>query len=167
METLDITNKKIVCITGTLFSGHNDVPRKSLVRAGFERPRWFTTGRKLNDAAYYRISQGSYKLALMKGEVFVHTHYAGADIGIMEHDLNTALQHSKKGVVIVSPVEIAAEIAINTPSATIFTLKNDAMAISTHLEKAKISGQLHRVNIKSDEPGAWQEAMEYILETIR
>jgi hypothetical protein len=166
MKILSTTNKKVVCITGTLFSGHNDVPRKSLVRAGFERPNWFTTDRKLNDASYYRISQGTYKLALMEDKVFVHTHYAGSDIGIMVHDLNTALQNSEKGVVIVSPGEIAAQIAVNVPSAKIFTLKSDAMELSTHLENAKKSGQLHRIDIKSDEPSEWHKAMEYILKTI-
>ena len=44
--------KKVVCITGTVWTGSREAPRRMLVRDGFVRPIWFTTGHGISDAQY-------------------------------------------------------------------------------------------------------------------
>jgi len=159
-------NKKTVCITGTVWTGRRNAPRRMLVRDGFIRPRWFTTDRPLTDADYRRISRGRFHLARARDEVLVATRYGNSFVGVLRADYEAALTQSKYGVLIVGPPEIAAALATEIPNALIFALKDVQMDLSAHLEQAQQRGQLHRIDVDVLEPGAWTQVYGYMMDTL-
>ena len=166
MDTELNASKKIVCITGTVWTGGHIAPREKLVKAGYVRPLWFTTTRGITDGHYRHISMGSFHLASTREEIFVHIEYGGGRMGIMNEDFSEAISRSDKGVLVVAPPDIAAQIANKVPEAILFTLKCASMELSKHLSTASKSRQFHRINIDSEQIGAWDKAyaeMEIIL----
>ncbi len=159
-------NKKIVCITGNVWIGSHTAPRKRLIKAGFIRPSWFTTDRVITDAHYQNISTGRYHMAAAEDDVLVYVKYGGGYVGIMKQEFNRALQESQQGVLVVGPPEIAAQIANLVTKAVIFSLKCAATQISKHLDSANSAHQLHRIDIDSDQIGAWDKAYDEIEEVL-
>lgn len=160
------TGKKIVCITGTVWTGDEGAPRKRLVEEGFTRPVWFTTEHEITDAHYERISDGRYHLALARHEVLAHTEYGGGHMGIMKAAFAEALARSVKGVLVVGPPEIAAQLAGAFPQAILFTLKCAGMKLAEELTSAGLSHRVHRIDVESWHAGAWSRAYEEMLEVL-
>ena len=162
----EFENKKIVCVTGSVWTGSRSAPRRLLVRDGFVRPNWFTTGRPISDAQYRQISVGQFHLALAKKNVLAHIRYRGSFIGIMRDDFEAAMSKSSQGVLVVGPPEIAAQMATRFPRAKVFALKGPRTTMSAHLDAAAQSGQLHRVDVDVLAPGAWTNVHTEMLEII-
>ena len=150
-------DKKLVCLTGTNWSGHRDAPRRLLVKDGFQRPTWFTTGRRFNDARYEIISETEFHLHNAGNRVLAHIHYSGSYLGILKEEIELALDNSERGVLIVCPQEIAEQTAEAVPSTIVFTLKSREMQLSPHLERAQQRGQLHRVDVDDSIPAPWSD----------
>lgn len=159
-------NKKVVCITGSVWSGSRSAPRRLLVKDGFVRPAWFTTSRPLTDGEYNLISETQFHMANMETKVLAHIEYGGSFIGVMQEDFETAMSAAEQGVLIVGPPEIAAQLAAAIPRTFIFSLKDAEMDLSEHLDAARQSGQLHRVDVDVLGPSAWTEAYQSIAEII-
>jgi len=164
METTG--DKKVVCITGSVWTGSRAAPRHMLVKDGFLRPTWFTTGRPLTDAQYNHVSATQFHMANADTKVLVHIEYGGSFIGVMRDDFEIAKAAAKQGVLVVGPPEIAAQLGVAIPEAFIFSLKDVDMDLSEHLDAANRSGQLHRVDVDVLEPGAWTEVHRSMVETI-
>ncbi len=160
------TGKKIVCITGTVWTGSRSAPRRILIKDGFLRPRWFTTGRPLTDAQYKFISSTEYHIARAADKVLVSTKYAGDFIGIMAEDFEEAANRSRIGVLVVGPPEIAAQLAANLPAAVVFALKDRTMALSPQLAEAEAKGQVRRLDVDVFQPDAWTEVHRIMLDTL-
>ena len=151
---------KVVVITGSVWTGGKSAPCKQLVKDGFVRPVWFTTGRNITDAEYKLISSARYHLGLAEQGVLAHLHYGGDEVGILNEDFEKAAEQSEHGVLIVGPAEIAAQVAAKIPHTVIFTMKDNGMELSHHLEVAQRAGQLVRINVNALEPGAWDAVHE-------
>jgi hypothetical protein len=162
----DPTNKRIVCITGTVWTGSNSAPRKLLVKDGFERPGWFTTGHTITDAEYRHVSHARFHQAVANDEVLVHTPYGSDQVGILRKDFQDALENSKLGVLIVGPQEIVAQIAQLKEHAEIFVLKMESMNLSHHLTDIELGGRLHRVDVDFSRAGAWSKVHTYMLQVL-
>jgi len=158
--------KKVVCITGSVWTGSYQAPRRLLVKDGFVRPVWFTTRAGINDAEYEKISDTEYRLSRAKNNILVDVKYAMDFIGIMKESFSDALEQSALGVLVVGPQDIVAKIAEKIPQTTIFTLKSKQMELSKHLKKAKLRGQVKRIDIDVQEPGAWDLVHQQMLETL-
>jgi len=158
--------KKVVCITGSVWTGSRSAPRRMLVKDGFRRPTWFTTGRPLNDAQYRQISTTQFHLARARKNVIAHIRYRGSFIGVMRDDFEAAMAAAKQGVLVVGPPEIVAQLAARMPEAKVFSLKDRGMDLSGHLDEAQRSGQLHRVDVDVLAPGAWTEVHNSMAEII-
>ena len=150
-------NKKVVCVTGNVWTGSQSAPRRLLVRDGFVRPTWFTTGRPMTDAHYRQISNTGFHLARAKKNVLAHIRYRGNYIGVMRDDFDAAMEKSLQGVLVVGPPEIAAQVAEQFPRAQVFSLKGPRMEQSENLQATERSGQLHRIEVDVLAPGAWTE----------
>ena len=94
-----------------------------LVREGFIRPIWFTTGRTTSDAGFETISTGAYHRACAKSEVLAHTDYGGFFSGIMKKDFEDAAIGARIGVLVVGFPEVVAQIAVALPRTVVFALK--------------------------------------------
>ena len=164
---MSTANKKIVCITGSLWTHKHDAPRHLLVKEGFVRPQWFTTGRTLTDANYDHISDVSYQLALAESKVLAHLEYGGDVVGIMRKDFDQAVEEAKAGVLVVGFPEIIAQIAENYSNAVVFAFKPEGSELSSHLDQARRKRQLHRIDIDVLETGAWDKVMAKINEIVR
>ncbi len=158
--------KKIVCITGTVWTGSRSAPRRKLVKDGYIRPRWFTTGRPLTDAEYKSISSTEYHMARAEDEVAASTEFRGDFIGIMAEDLEDAADSSEVGVLVVGPPEIAAQLAKGFPGTVVFALKDEGMELSPHLAEAGRKGQLHRLDVDVFKPNAWSEVHQIMSDTL-
>lgn len=159
-------NKKIAVITGTVWTGSRSAPRRLLVKEGFVRPTWFTTSRRINDAAYVRMSITGFRRARASRQVIAHIRYGGGFVGIMEDALEQAMEAARQGVLIVGPPEIAAQVAACFQKAKVFALKDAQMSMSPHLEPAARAGQLHRIDVDVLAPGAWTEAHAAMLRIL-
>lgn len=159
-------NKKVVCITGSIWTGSRSAPRHMLVKDGFRRPTWFTTGRPMTDADYRQISATQFHLARAKKNVLAHIGYRGSFIGVMRDDFETAMNAASQGVLVVGPPEIAAQLAAAIPQAKVFSLKDKGMDLSDHLDDAQQAGQLHRVDVDVLAPGAWNEVHLSMAEVL-
>ena len=159
-------DKKLVCVTGSVWTGSRSAPRRMLVKDGFRRPNWFTTGRPMSDAQYRQISPTQFHLARARKKVLAHLAYRGSYIGVMRDDFEAAMATSKRGVLIVGPPEIAAQIAALSPLVLVFSLKDQGMDISEHLVQARDNGQLHRVDVDVLTPGAWTEVHDVMAGII-
>ncbi len=160
------SDKKLVCVTGSVWTGSRSAPRRMLVKDGFRRPNWFTTGRPLTDAHYRQISSTQFHLARARKKVVAHLAYRGSHIGVMRDDFETAMAAAKQGVLIVGPPEIAAQVAAVSPRALVFSLKDRGMDLSEHLAQAQDNGQLHRIDVDVLAPGAWTEVHNIMAEII-
>ncbi|MCB1858961.1 MAG: hypothetical protein KDI63_11835 [Gammaproteobacteria bacterium] len=164
---MEITNsKKLVCITGNVWTGSRDAPRRLLVNHGFVRPTWFTTRQHITDAEYRHIPEAAFHLARMNGEILASMDYHGDFMGIMHSDLALALDSAEIGALVVGPQEIAAQIAAKEARAILFTFKDSAMERSRLLDDAERNGQLHRIDVDMLQPGAWNDAYHQILKVI-
>ena len=150
-------SKKIICVTGSVWTGSRSAPRRLLIKDGFVRPMWFTTGRPITDAQYRQISDTQYHLARARKNVLAHIHYRGSFIGVMRNDFDMAMDVAQQGVLVVGPPEIAAQVADQFPHAQVFSLKGPRMDLSRHLEATEKSGQLHRIDVDVLAPGAWTD----------
>jgi len=159
-------DKKIACITGTVWTHGRKAPRRMLVREGFIRPIWFTTGRKINDADYETISTGKYHQAHAQSEVLAYTDYGGFFSGIMKKDFEDAAIGARIGVLAVGFPEVIAQIARALPQTVVFTLKDEQMELSDHLSDAASTGQLHRIDVDILEVGAWDSVHERMREIL-
>jgi len=159
-------DKKVVCITGSVWTGNRSAPRRMLVQDGFRRPTWFTTGRPLTDAQYRQISSTQFHLARAKKNVIAHIRYRGSFIGVMRDDFEVAMAAAQQGVLVVGPPEIAAQLAARLPEAKVFSLKDRGTDLSGHLDEAQRTGQLHRVDVDVLQPGAWTEVHNLMAEII-
>jgi guanylate kinase len=160
------SGKQIICVTGSVWTGDHRAPRKKLVKAGYVRPTWFTTTRGITDSDYRSVSMGSFHLANSRDEIFAHIEYGGGRLGILNEDLSEALSRSDRGVLIVAPPEMAVQVANKVPGAVIFTLKCASMELSRHLSSASDSRQIHRINVESEQIGAWDKAYSEIEEIL-
>jgi hypothetical protein len=159
-------NKKVVCITGSVWTGSRSAPRHMLVRDGFVRPVWFTTGRPLTDAQYRQVSEGQYRIARAKRQVLAHVEYRASFIGVMRDDFEAAMAGAEQGVLVVGPPEIAAQLASAIPQAIVFSLKDRQMDLCGDLDDARRSGQFHRIDVDALAPGAWTDAHDAMLKII-
>jgi hypothetical protein len=158
--------KKIVCITGTVWTGGRSAPRRMLIRDGFVRPIWFTTGRAVSDAEYEVIPKGEYHLALGASKVLAHMEYGGDFVGLLKQDFEDAAVGSQTGVLVVGFPEIVAQIAEALPETVVFALKDQGMALSDHLAGAESRGQLHRLDVDVLAPGAWTDVHRRMLHAL-
>lgn len=158
--------KKIVCITGTVWTGSRNAPRRMLVREGLLRPIWFTTGRPVNDAQYEVIPTADYLLARAHSDVLAQMKHGGDFVGILKRDFEDAAMGAQVGVLVVGFPAIVAQIAKAFPQAVVFALKESSMELSDHLGEAARSGQLHRLDVNVLEPGAWSDVHQRILHTL-
>jgi len=158
--------KKIVCVTGTVWTGSRSAPRRLLVKDGFVRPTWFTTGRPINDALYRQMSDSRFHLAQLSRQVLAHIRYRSNFIGVMRDDFMAAMDRAQQGVLVVGPPEIAAQVAAQFAEAQVFSLKGPRMELSEHLEAAAQSGQLHRVDVDVLAPGAWTDVHRFMADII-
>jgi len=158
--------KKIVCITGSNWTGRKNAPRRLLVKDGFMRPTWFTTGRRFHDPDYNVISETQFHLRNAEKRVVAYFRYSRSYIGILQKDFEIALKNSERGVLIVGPPEIAEQIAAAIPKAMIFSLKSSGMKLSSHLIKAKQRGQLQRIDVNVSMPGAWTNVYARMSEKL-
>lgn len=159
-------DKKIACITGTVWTHGRNAPRRMLVREGFVRPIWFTTGRKINDADFEVISTGSYHQARAQSEVLAYTDYGGFFSGIMKQDFEDAAIGARRGVLAVGFPEVVAQIARELPQTVVFALKDESMELSDHLSDAASTGQLHRIDVDMLEVGAWDNVHEQMRQIL-
>jgi len=159
-------NKKVVCITGSVWTGSRSAPRRMLVKDGFRRPTWFTTGRPMTDAQYRQISATQFHIARAKKNVVAHIEYRGSFIGVMRDDFDAAMASAKQGVLVVGPPEIAAQLAAAIPRVRIFSLKDAGMDLSEHLDAAQRAGQLHRIDVDVLAPGAWTQVHRAMADVI-
>lgn len=159
-------NKKVVCVTGSVWTGSRSAPRRLLVRDGFVRPTWFTTGRPMTDAHYRQVSDAGFHLARAKKNVLAHIRYRGSFIGVMRDDFDAAMDRAVQGVLVVGPPEIAAQLAAQFPSALVFSVKGPQMELSEHLQTSQRSGQLHRIDVDVLAPGAWTDVHTSMTEII-
>ena len=157
------STKKVVCITGSVWTGSRSAPRRMLIKDGFLRPSWFTTDRRLTDADYGHISETEFHLANAEQRVLAYIEYAGSFIGVMREDFESAAATAERGVLIVGPPEIAAQFAAVVPQIIVFALKDVEMQLSKHLEEAKRAGQLHRIDVDVLAPGAWTEVYRSMM----
>jgi hypothetical protein len=160
------TGKHVVCITGAVWTGSRSAPRKLLVRDGFRRPTWFTTGRGINDAEYERISPARFHLSLARREIFVHAHHGGDDIGILNRQFEQALAASTRGVLVVGPEEIAEQVLAYDAAAVVFALELPDMKLSARLSGAARRGQLHRLDVDFSEVGVWTKIHQRMLREL-
>jgi hypothetical protein len=137
-----------------------------LVKDGFQRPTWVTTGRPLTDATYNRISSTQFHLARAEDNVLAHIEYGGNSIGVLVKDFETALADAEQGVLVVGPPEIAAQVLVKVPKTLIFALKEAETDLSEHLDDASRTGQLHRIDIDVLEPGVWTDVYSVMMTTI-
>ncbi len=91
-------NKKVVCITGSVWTGSRSAPRHMLVKDGFLRPAWFTTDRKVSDASYTSISINAFHSANVSQMILAHFKYGGSRVGIMRQAFVSAIEDAEKGV---------------------------------------------------------------------
>ena len=159
-------NKNVVCITGNVWSGRSNAPRRLLVKDGFGRPTWFTTGRRVTDAEYYSISSTDFHLHNADKKVLAYLEFGGAFVGILKHEFDAILQASVRGALIVGPQEIAAQVADAIPQTIVFTLKDEMMEVSPLLDDANRRGQLHRVDVDMLAPGAWADVHTFMAEKL-
>jgi len=159
-------NKKVACITGSVWTGRRSAPRHMLVKDGFLRPAWFTTDRKVSDASYTNISSNAFHSANVSQMILAHFEYGGSQVGIMREAFISAMEEAEKGVLVVGPPEMAAQLAASIPQTIIFTLKDLQMELSPHLEEANSKGQLHRIDVDVLEPGAWTEVHSKMLDIL-
>jgi hypothetical protein len=148
-------NKHVVCITGNVWSGSRSAPRKLLVREGFRRPTWFTTGQPITDAEYDVISSTDFHLSRAEEGVLAHMEFAGSDVGILKQEFERVLAESLLGALVVGPQEIAAQVAEAVPQTVVFSLKDETMDLSPHLEAANSRGQVRRIDVDILAPGVW------------
>jgi hypothetical protein len=160
------STKKVVCITGTVWTGSRSAPRRMLVREGFIRPTWFTTSRRITDANYFRTSITNFRLAKAKNNVLAHTRYGGSVVGIMQEFFDDAMNAAKQGVLIVGPPDIAAQVAEKVDQAIVFVLKDVQMGLSAKLDDAVRTGQLHRIDVDVLAPGAWTEVHRTMMDIL-
>jgi len=159
-------NKNVVCITGSVWSGSHSAPRWLLQKDGFVRPTWFTTGRRIYDAKYVFFSEGKFHLHNSEHEVLAYIKYGRSFMGILKQEIDSVLDKSERGALIVGPQEMAEQVAGAIPGAIVFTLKAKEMELSPHLDKAKQRGQLHRIDVDSLDPGSWSDAYSSIAKKI-
>lgn len=159
-------NKKVVFITGSVWSGKRVAPRHMLVKDGFLRPDWFTTDRKISDASYTHISINAFHSANANHEILAHFEYGGSRIGIMQQSFISAMERAEKGVLVVGPQEMAAQLASRITRTIVFALKDPSMDLSPHLEESDRKGQLHRIDVDVLKPGAWTEANAKMLDIL-
>ena len=159
-------DKRITCITGSVWTGSRRAPRHILVKEGYVRPVWFTTEYRITDAEYRYMSETGFHLARANDEVFVHITHGGNFVGIMKEALETALAASRRGVLVVGPQELVAQVAAAIPHALVFTLKETPMQLSPHLTVAEKRGQLHRLDVDVLAPGAWATACRSMLKVL-
>ena len=159
-------NKRVVCITGSVWTGSRSAPRYMLVKDGFLRPTWFTTDRKVSDASYTSISINAFHSASANKEILAHFEYGGSRVGIMRQAFTSAMEDAEKGVLVVGPQEMAAQLAVSIPKTIVFALKDLSMDLSPHLEEANSKGQLHRIDVDVFEPGAWTDVHTKMLNIL-
>ena len=166
-QLMDTTKpKQVVCITGTVWTGKRSAPRRLLVKDGFVRPTWVTTGRRLTDAPYRHISETRFHLAQADKSLLAYFRYAGSLAGILKEDFDSALASSQCGVLVVGPPEVAAQIASAVPAAIVFALKGERMDLSRHLDSASSRGQLRRIDVDVLEPDAWTKVHVSMVEAL-
>ena len=149
--------KRVVCVTGTVWTGSPAAPRHALVKLGFQRPTWFTTARPIHDGRYRVIDPAEFHKAKLENRVLAYVKHAGDYVGILTEDFDNALEDSLLGVLIACPQEIASQIAHAIPQTTVFVLKDIEMELCSALSEAKKNGQLHRIDVDMLSPGAWTE----------
>jgi len=159
-------SKQVVCVTGTVWTGSRSAPRRLLVRDGFVRPSWFTTGRPLTDAQYRQISGTQFHLARARKNVLAHIQYRGSFIGVMQDDFDAAMLKARLGVLVVGPPEIAAQVAAGFPKAHVFSIKAAGMDLSDELDPVERTGQLHRIDVDVLAPGAWTDVHAAMAEIL-
>lgn len=159
-------SKKVICVTGGVWTGSRSAPRRILVREGFVRPVWFTTGRPMTDAQYRQVSNTRFHLARTKKNVLAHIRYRGSFIGVMRDDFDSAMVKSARGVLVVGPPEIAVQVASQFDSAQVFVLKGPRMVMPDRLAAGVAPGQLHQIDVDVLAPGAWTDAHARMMEII-
>jgi hypothetical protein len=159
-------NKKVVCISGSVWTGSQSAPRHMLVKDGFLRPTWFTTGRALTDAKYRHVTETHFHLANAEHKVLAHIEYGGDFIGVMREDFEAAITDAAKGILVVAPPEIAAQLAAALPQTIVFSFNDAEAEMSRYFDDAGRTGQLHRIDIDALDPGAWKAVYRTMMDII-
>lgn len=159
-------NKHLVCITGNVWSGARNTPSKLLVKEGFERPTWFTTGQRVTDAEYIQVSSTDFHMSNADDQVLAHMEFGGAIVGILKQEMENILGSSQLGALVVGPQEIASQVAEAVPQTIVFSLKGETMELSPHLDEANKRGQVHRVDVDVLVPGAWSDVHAFMAEKL-
>ena len=162
------TDKKIVCVSGSVWIGNHNAPWRMLEKDGFQRTTWFTTHRQFSGDKYKLISLEKFHIALANNEILAYMKYGGGFFGINYDDIKNALKSSSVGAFVdgVGFQEIIAQVAKRIPKAIIFTVKNISMDTSPHFFKADSKGQLQRIDVNVLEPDAWTKVYNEMLKTL-
>lgn len=160
------SKKKIVCITGSVWTGNRRAPRHMLIKDGFLRPHWFTTYHPVTDARFKFIRPVEFHMARANDEVLAYIKYGSDYAGIMKTDFYDALNNSINGALVYGPQEIIAQIFDMFPETVIFDLKDNHMEPTDQLEEANRRGQVHRQEINVLQPGAWVEVHNQMLKVL-
>ena len=159
--------KKVVCMTGNVWTGESALdPRNLLVDKGYRHPMWFTRGLPLQERGIKNVTRGEYKLARYEGRLLAASNFGSDEFGILKEDMEEALAEAPRGALVSGPQDIVAQVADEIRDAIVFTLKSEKMKLSKHLKKAKARGQVVRIDIDSDNPVSWRKAHEQILEKL-
>jgi hypothetical protein len=162
------SDKKVVCITGSVWTGSRSSPSRMLLKDGFQYPRWFTTYHPFTSDKYKLISSGKFHIDLANDGILAYMKYGGGFIGIKNNDFEHTLGSSDKGVLVdgFGFQEIIAQVSKRIPQTIIFTLKDKSMDISPQLFEADSKGQLHRINVNVLAPDAWTKVHNEMQKTI-
>jgi len=162
------SDKKVVCITGSVWTGSRSSPSRMLLKDGFQSPRWFTTYPPLTSDKYKLISSAKFHINLANDGILAYMKYGGGFIGIKIDDFEYALGSSFMGVLVdgFGFQEIIAQLSKRIPQAIIFTFKDISMDISPHLYDANSKGQLHRIDVNVLAPDAWTKVHKEMLNII-
>ncbi len=162
------SDKKVVCITGSVWTGSRSAPSQMFVKNGFQYANWFTTYRPITSDKYKLMSSEKFHITLADDEILAYVKYGDDFIGIRTDDFENALESSRIGVLVVGFgfQEIIAQVSKKIPQAIIFTLKNTSMNLSPRLFEANSRGQLHCIDVNILIPDAWAKAYSEMLETI-
>lgn len=161
-------DKKIVCVSGSLWAGSHNTPWRMLEKDGFQSARWFTTDRQFSGDKYRLISLEKFHIDFTNDKILAYMKYGGGFFGINFDDVKNALKSPSVGALIVGFgfQDIIAQVANRIPQAIIFTVKNKSMDTSPHLFTADSKGQLHRIDVNVLELDAWTKVYNQMLKTL-
>jgi len=159
--------KKIIGITGNVWTGLNSTPWRLLEQKGFQSARWFTTYRRLAGDKYRFISPEKYHILLANDEVLAHMSFGSYNLGIRTDDFKRAMKSTRVGVLVVGFEEIIRQVAEKFSQIIVFLLKDFSMQEPPSSYGPGMEGKVHRINLDSESTSEWSKCfvvMENILD---